>query len=172
MRLRLFVMLGLSALGLFAAASPAQAAVDFVNPAVSSFADINTGWYDHQQIWYAASTVANDTVAAANLAAQGQVVYHVENPDGMTTPTQQLTFPMPPTGGITSSGNVISAIPTEVGYNGGAWNLKIFVWNSTATIRALTKDDDIKAAAANGEGTLITTQVVVRCPLVNFNALR
>ncbi len=170
MRLRLFVMLGLSALGLFAAASPAQAAVDFVNPAVSSFADINTGWYDHQQIWYAASTVSNDTVAAANLAAQGQVVYHVENPDG-STPVQQLTFPVAPSGGITSSGNVISAIPTEVGYNGGAWNLKIFVWNSPAT-RALTKDDDILAAVAGGEGTLMTTQVVVRCPLVNFSALR
>ncbi len=170
MRLRLFVMLGLSALGLFAAASPAQAAVDFVNPAVSSFADINTGWYDHQQIWYAASTVSNDTVAAANLAAQGQVVYHVENPDG-STPVQQLTFPVAPTGGITSSGNVISAIPTEVGYNGGAWNLKIFVWNAPAT-RALTKDNDILAAVANGEGTLMTTQVVVRCPLVNFSALR
>jgi len=170
MRLRLFAVLGLSALGLFAATSPTQAAVDFVNPAVSSFADINTGWYDHQQIWYAASTVASATVAAANLAAQGQTVYHVENPDG-STPTQQLTFPVPPTGGITSSGNVISAIPTEVGYNGGAWNLKIFVWNSPAT-RALTRDDDILAAVANREGTLITTQIVVRCPLVNFSALR
>jgi hypothetical protein len=170
MRPRLFAVLGLSALGLFAAASPAQAAVDFVNPAVSSFADINTGWYDHQQIWYAASTVANDTVAATNLAAQGQVVYHVENPDG-STPIPQRTFPVPPSGGITSSGNVVSAIPTEVGYNGGAWNLKVFVWNSPAT-RALTKDDDILAAVANGEGTLMTTQIVVRCPLVNFSALR
>ncbi len=170
MRLRLLVMLGLSALGLFAAASPAQAAVDFVNPAVSSLANINTGWYDRQQIWYAASTVSNDTVAAGNLASQGQVVYHVENPDG-STPAQQLAFPVAPTGGITSSGNVISAIPTEVGYNGGAWNLKIFVWKSPAT-RALTKDDDILAAVANGEGTLVTTQIVVRCPLVNFSALR
>ncbi len=43
MRLRLFAVLGLSAMGLFAATSPAQAAVNFVNPAVSSFADINTG---------------------------------------------------------------------------------------------------------------------------------
>ncbi len=170
MRLRLLVMLGLSALVLFAAASPAQAAADFVNPAVSSFANINTGWYDHQQIWYAASTLSNDTVAAANLAAQGQVVYHVQNADG-STPLVQTTFPVAPTGGITSSGNVISAIPTEVGYNGGAWNLKIFVWNSPAT-RALTKDDDILAAVANGEGTLKTTQIVVRCPLVNFSALR
>lgn len=170
MRLRFLATLGLPALGLFAAASPAQAAVDFVNPAVSSFADINTGWYDHQQIWYAASTVANDTVAARNLAAQGQVVYHIENPDG-SSPALQLTFPVAPTGGITSSGNVISAIPTEVGYNGGAWNLKIFVWKSPAT-RALTKDDDILAAVASGDGTLLTTQVVVRCPIVNFSALR
>lgn len=66
---------------------------------------------------------------------------------------------------------MLSAIPTEVGYNGGAWNLKIFVWNSPAP-RALTKDDDILAAVAAGEGKLITTQTVVRCPLVNFSALR
>jgi hypothetical protein len=171
MRLRLFAVLGLSALGLFAAASPAHAAASFVNPAVSSFAGVNTGWYDHQQIWYAAATVANDTVAAANLAAQGQVVYHIENADGITTPIQQLTFPVPPTGGITSSGNVLSAIPTEVGYNGGAWNLKVFIWNGPAT-RALTKDDDILAAVASGEGRLMTTQIVVRCPLINFSELR
>jgi hypothetical protein len=170
MRNRLVAVLGLLPVGLLAAASPAQAAVDFVNPAVSSFAHINTGWYDHQQIWYDAATVAKDATAAANLAAQGQVVYHVENPDGTTSPLQ-LIFPVPPTGGITTSGNVLSAIPTEVGYNGGAWNLKIFVWTSTPT-RALTKDDDILAAVADGEGTLITTQIVVRCPLVNFSALR
>lgn len=66
---------------------------------------------------------------------------------------------------------MVSAIPTEVGCNGGAWNLKVFVWNSPAT-RALTKDDDILAAIANGEGKLVTTQIVVRCPLVNFSAHR
>jgi hypothetical protein len=49
--------------------------------------------------------------------------------------------------------------------------LKIFVWNSPAT-RALTKDDDILAAVADGEGTLITTPIVVRCPLANFSNLR
>ncbi len=171
MKFRPPLLVALSLLGLFAAAIPAQAGVDFVNPAVSSFAGITTGWYDHQQIWYDSATVVSDPTAAAQLAAQGQVVYHVENPDGSTAPQQTATLPVPATGGITASGNVLSAIPTEVGYNGGAWNLKIFVWSSPAT-RALTKDDDILAAVADGEGELITTQTVVRCPLVNFSALR
>jgi hypothetical protein len=171
MKFRPPLLAALSMLGLFAAATPAQAGVDFFNPAVSSFAGITTGWYDHQQIWYDSATVVSDPTAAAQLAGQGQVVYHVENPDGSTAPQQTATLPVPATGGITASGNVLSAIPTEVGYNGGAWNLKIFVWNSSAT-RALTKDDDILAAVADGEGTLITTQTVVRCPLVNFSALR
>jgi hypothetical protein len=171
MRVRLPVLIALSALVSLATAVPAQAASDFFNPAVSSFAGITTGWYDHQQIWYDSATVTSDSVAAANLAAQGQVVYHIENPDGTTPTLQTSTLPVPASGGITASGNVLSAIPTEVGYNGGAWNLKIFVWNTTAT-RALTKDDDILAAVADGEGQLITTQTVVRCPLVNFTNLR
>ncbi len=171
MRLRFLAMAAYSVLALGMNGLSAQAGVDFFNPAVSSFADITTGWYDHQQIWYEGSTVVRDATAAANLAAQGQVVYHVESPDGSTSPLQISTLPTPATGGITASGNVLSAIPTEVGYNGGAWNLKIFVWNSTPT-RALTQDDDILAAAADGEGTLISTDVVVRCPLVNFTALR
>lgn len=171
MRFRFPVLVALVAGGLLASMLPAQAALDFVNPAVNSFAGITTGWYDHKQIWYHNSGVVQDATASANLAAQGQVVYHIENPDTSTSPLQISTLPVPATGGITASGNVLSAIPTEVGYNGGAWNLKIFVWNSPAT-RALTKDDDILAAAAAGEGTLITTTIVVRCPLINFTNLR
>jgi hypothetical protein len=37
---------------------------------------------------------------------------------------------------------------------------------------ALTKDDDILAARDAGLGTLVATNVLVRCPLVNFAALR
>lgn len=171
MRFRLPLLVAALAGGLLASVVPAQAALDFFNPAVNSFAGITTGWYDHQQIWYENSGVVSDATAAANLAAQGQVVYHVENPDGSTSPFQIGALPVPATGGITASGNVLSAIPTEIGYNGGAWNLKIFVWNSPAT-SALTKDDDILAAAADGEGRLITTTIVVRCPLVSFTNLR
>jgi hypothetical protein len=171
MRFRIPMLVAFLAGGVIASVLPAQATTDFFNPAVSSFAGITTGWYDHQQIWYDNATVVSSSTAAANLAAQGQVVYHVENPDGSTSPLQTSSLPVPATGGITASGNVLSAIPTEVGYNGGAWNLKIFVWNATAT-RALTKDDDILAAVADGEGILITTPIVVRCPLANFSNLR
>ena len=36
----------------------------------------------------------------------------------------------------------------------------------------LSKDDDIVAAAAAGLGTIEVTPILVRCPLVNFAALR
>lgn len=95
MRLRSPLLVALCGLGVLAAAIPAQAGVDFFNPAVSSFAGITTGWYDHQQIWYDSATVVADPTAAAHLAAQGQVVYHVENPDGSTAPSRPPPFQFP-----------------------------------------------------------------------------
>jgi len=48
---------------------------------------------------------------------------------------------------------------------GGAWNLQIFHRLADATIVALTKDDDITAAAAAGLGSIEVTLTLVRCPL-------
>ncbi len=138
--------------------------------AVNTSAEVNTGWYDHQQIWYDRATLVLDGPAALQLIQQGSVVFHVVGPDGETSPFQ-LVFPIPPTGGVQTDGNVLSAIPTEVGYTGGAWNLQIFHWNAAPT-RALTKDDDIRAAAAAGEGWIEVTALVVRCPLIDFSNLR
>ncbi len=98
------------------------------------------------------------------------MVFHVVDPAGNTSPFQ-LVFPIPPTGGVHTDGNVLSAIPTEVGYTGGAWNLQIFHWNGPPT-RALTKDDDIREAAAAGEGWIEVTALIVRCPLIDFSNLR
>ncbi|HYS57715.1 MAG TPA: hypothetical protein VEM34_06190 [Burkholderiales bacterium] len=137
---------------------------------VNTHAGVTTGWYDHQQIWYDKATVYQNAQAAANLIKQGAMVFHVVNPDG-TVPVYQTTFPTPPTGGVATDGNVLSAIPTEVGYTGGAWDLQIFHWNAPAT-RALTKDDDIHGAAAAGEGWIEVTDIVVRCPLIDFSNLR
>ncbi len=138
--------------------------------AVNTHAGITTGWYDHQQIWYDRAAFILNSHAAVNLIKQGSVVFHVVNPDG-SVPVFQTTFPIPPTGGVATDGNVLSAIPTEVGYTGGAWNLQIFHWNAPAT-KALTKDDDIRAAADAGEGWIEVTDIVVRCPLVDFSNLR
>ncbi len=141
-----------------------------LNSGVNTHAHITTGWYDHQQIWYDGATVIVNAQAAAQLIKQGSVVFHIVNPDG-SVPVFQTTFPIPPTGGVATDGNVLSAIPTEVGYTGGAWNLQIFHWNAPAT-RALTKDDDIHDAVTAGEGFLDGTEIVVRCPLVDFSNLR
>ena len=138
--------------------------------AISPNANVNTGWYDNHQIYYSKATLQTNAQEAANLIKAGSVVYHVQNPDG-STPTIQTTLPVPPTGGVATAGNVISQIPSEVGYSGGNWNLQIFTWNHPAT-RALTSDTDILAAVANGEGTLTVTDVVVRCPVIDFSTLR
>ena len=62
--------------------------------------------------------------------------------------------------------------PTEVGYQGGAWNLQIFHWNAGQTPYELSSDTDIAAALAAGKGMLEITNILVRCPVVNFAALR
>ncbi len=150
-----------------AAAIPIVASAFNPDSGVNTHAGITTGWYDHQQIYY--NVTANPS-AAAQLIKQGSVVFHIVNPDG-TTPVFQTTFPVSPTGGVATDGNVLSAIPTDVGYTGGAWNLQIFHWNAPAT-RALTSDDDIHDAVAAEEGWLEKTDIVVRCPLIDFSNLR
>src|SRR5215813_1060713 len=79
----------------------------------------------------------------------------------------QATFP-----GDAGAGNVLNFIPIEVGYTGGAWNLQIFHWNPGVTPAELSSDTDILAAVAAGKGTLEITSTLVRCPVINFSALR
>lgn len=139
--------------------------------AISPNADVNTGWYDNHQIYYAKATLQTNAQESANLIKAGSVVYHVQNPDS-SVPTSQTTFPVPPTGGVATAGNVISQIPTDIGYSGGNWNLQFFTWNTLGPHRALTSDTDILSAVAAGEGTLTVTDVVVRCPVIDFSTLR
>jgi hypothetical protein len=136
---------------------------------------LNSGYYDHQVIEYESSTFSANTVQAALLIAKGNVVYHIVDPNSPRpdkAPLVQCAANTAAFPGDASNCNVLNFIPTEVGYEGGAWNLQIFTWNPGFTIVPLTKDDDILAAAAAGEGTLVATNTLVRCPLVNFAALR
>src|SRR5229473_59717 len=109
----------------------------------------NSGFYDHQVIEYQATAEVTSSPQAAQLARL------------------KAALPNDPTGG-----NVLNFIPTEVGYSGGAWNLQIFHWNPGTTPVELSKDDDILAAVAAGKGTLEVTATLVRCPVINFAALR
>jgi hypothetical protein len=134
-----------------------------------------SGYYDHKVIEYESSTSSVGTVQEALLIAKGNVVYHIVDPNSPRPDKAPLVqcdanttaFPED-----ASNCNVLNFIPTEIGYQGGAWNLQIFTWNPRFTIAPLTKDDDILAAAAAGKGTLVATNILVRCPLVNFAALR
>jgi hypothetical protein len=131
----------------------------------------NSGYYDHQVIEYVSGTFTADSVQAAQLIALGNVVYHIVDAGGNVPAVQcaQNTAAFPTD---STDCNVLNFIPGELGYAGGAWNLQIFHWNARATITALTKDDDILAQVAAGNGTLQLTNILVRCPLVNFSALR
>ena len=130
-----------------------------------------SGYYDHRVIEYVSSTSSAGTVQEALLIAKGNVVYHVVDSNGNVPATQcalnRATFPADAT-----DCNVLNFIPTEVGYQGGAWNLQIFHWSQGQSIVPLTKDDDITAAASAGLGRIEVTNILVRCPLVNFSALR
>src|SRR5712691_9608332 len=143
----------------------------FVQPASANAVTANSGFYDHQIIQYQATAEVTSSPHAAQLISHGNIVFHILDADGNvpTVQTARLLAALPndPTGG-----NVLNFIPTEVGYSGGAWNLQIFHWNPSSTPVELSKDDDIAAAVAAGQGTLVVTSTLVRCPVIDFAALR
>jgi hypothetical protein len=132
----------------------------------ASTAVTNSGWYDHEIIQYKATAEVTSSPQAANLIAQGNIVYHIVDANGNTPAVQcallLATFPQDAT-----SCNVLNRIPTDSGasnqYNGGAWNLQVFHWKSGVTPTLLNKDDDITTAANAGLGTLEITSTLVRC---------
>lgn len=140
-------------------------------PSSAASATENSGFYDHQIIEYIATAEVTSSPQAAQLIAKGNIVYHVVDSSG-NTPSVQCNRLLAALPQDATSCNVLNFIPTEVGYQGGAWNLQIFHWKSGATITELSKDDDIVAAANAHMGTIEVTNVLVRCPVVNFAALR
>ena len=130
-----------------------------------------SGYYDHQVIEYEGTTVTANSIQEAQLAAHGNIVFHIVDQTGKP-PTVQCAQNKAAFPGDATDCNVLNFIPTEIGYAGGAWNLQVFTWKAGVTPTALTKDDDIIAAATAGLGTLVATNILVRCPLVNFAALR
>src|SRR6266849_6172215 len=131
----------------------------------------NSGFYDHQIIEYEATFATTASPQAALQISKGAIVYHVVDANGNIPDVQcaRLKAALPHDA---TSCNTLNFIPTEVGYTGGAWNLQIFHWKLGVTPFELSKDDQIVATAAAGFGTIEVTPILVRCPLVNFAALR
>jgi len=142
----------------------------FAQPVSATSVD-NSGFYDHQIIEYQATAEVTSSPQAAQLISKGNIVFHILDANGNVpgVQTARLLTALPTDG---TGGNVLNFIPTEVGYSGGAWNLQIFHWNPGVTPVELSKDDDILAAVAEGRGTLEVTSILVRCPVINFAALR
>lgn len=149
----------------------ALVAVFAVLPASAATPARNSGFYDHQLIEYEATPVVTSSPQAAQQLSKGLVVYHIVDVNG-NTPAVQCARLLAALPNEATSCNVLNFIPTEVGYTGGAWNLQIFHWNPGFTPVELSKDDDILAAKAAGKGTLEVTNILVRCPVVNFANLR
>jgi hypothetical protein len=145
-----------------------------LNPSFSTSAPAsvtNSGFYDHQIIEYEGTAEVTSSPQAAQLISKGNIVFHMVGTDG-TTPAVQCARLLAALPNDATSCNVLNFIPTEIGYQGGAWNLQIFHWNPGVTPFELSKDDDILAAVTAGLGTLEVTATLVRCPLVNFANLR
>jgi len=140
-------------------------------PASANAVAANSGFYDHQIIEYQATAEVTSSPQAAQLISQGNIVFHIVDANGNVPAVQcaRLLAALPKDA---SSCNVLNFFPSEVGYSGGAWNLQIFHWNRGVTPRELSKDDDILAAVAAGEGSLEITSTLVRCPVIDFAALR
>ena len=131
----------------------------------------NSGFYDHQVIEYQATAEVTSSPHAAQLISKGNIVFHIVDANG-NVPAVQTARLLAALPNDATGGNVLNFIPTEVGYSGGAWNLQIFHWKSGVTPMLLSKDDDIFAAVTAGKGTLEVTSTLVRCPVIDFAALR
>src|SRR3989475_10875536 len=123
----------------------------FAQPSSANAVTANSGFYDHQVIQYLATAEVTSSPHAARLISKGNIVFHIVDASG-NIPAVQLArlhaaLPNDPT-----AGNVLNFIPTEVGYSGGAWNLQIFPWNAGGAPLERSKDDDIFAAVAAGQG--------------------
>jgi hypothetical protein len=174
------LLAGLALTGLLATAAPALAAAA---PALAATAPLaaaaapaaapaaNFGYYDNQPIEYEATAEVTSSPQQAQVLAHGNIVFHIVDPAG-TVPAVQLARAQAAFPNDAGAGNVLNFIPTETGYTGGAWNLQIFHWNPGVTPTELSSDTDILAAVAAGQGTLEITSTLVRCPVINFSALR
>lgn len=140
-------------------------------PASANTVAANSGFYDHQVIVYQATAEVTSSPQSAQLISKGNIVFHILGADG-NVPAVQCARLLAALPNDATNCNVLNFIPTEVGYSGGAWNLQIFQWKSGVTPVELSKDDDILAAVAAGLGTLKVTSILVRCPVIDFAALR
>ncbi len=131
----------------------------------------NSGFYDNKIIEYEATAEVTSSPQAAEELAKGNIVFHIVDASG-NTPAVQCARLLAALPGEATSCNVLNFIPTDIGYTGGAWNLQIFHWHSGQTPYELSSDTDIAAALTAGKGTLEVTNILVRCPVVNFAALR
>jgi hypothetical protein len=164
---KLLLVARLALTGLLATAAPALAAT--AAPAATPAA--NFGYYDNQTIEYEATTLVTSSPHQAQVLAAGSIVFHIVDANG-NVPAVQLARAQAAFPNDAGAGNVLNFIPTDVGYTGGAWNLQIFHWNPGVTPTELSSDTDILAAVAAGKGTLEITSTLVRCPVINFSALR
>ena len=165
---KLLLAASLALTGLLAAAAATLAAAA---PALAATPAANFGYYDNQPIEYEATVEVTSSPQQAQVLAHGNIVFHIVDASG-TVPAVQLARAQAAFPHDAGAGNVLNFIPTEVGYAGGAWNLQIFHWNPGVTPAELSSDTDILAAVAVGKGTLEITSTLVRCPVINFSALR
>lgn len=164
---KLLLAASLALTGLLATAATLAAAA----PALAATSAPNFGYYDNQPIEYEATAEVTSSPQQAQVLAHGNIVFHIVDASG-TVPAVQLARAQAAFPHDAGAGNVLNFIPTEVGYAGGAWNLQIFHWNAGLTPTELSSDTDILAAVAAGKGTLEITSTLVRCPVINFSALR
>ena len=149
------------------------ALLPFALPVATVHAQVapNSGFYDNKIIEYEATPVVTDSVHAAQQLSKGNIVFHIVDANG-NVPAVQLARLLAALPADATAGNVLNFIPTELDYTGGAWNLQIFHWNAGVKPVELSSDTDIFAFLAAGKGTLQPTQILVRCPVINFANLR
>ncbi len=122
-------------------------------------------WYKGQPALYIQTDASDPTLAAqqkVNLVPQ--LTNAVNAPGGAVDDIYHVTN--------YKQGNIIASAPIPTGPKNTdpnyspLWQVTTVTWNTGATPRVLTSEEDVLGARDNGEVTLTKTNIVVNCPVI------
>src|SRR5579864_2625105 len=130
------------------------------------------GLYDGKDVFYITTEASDSDVAAALTKFTNFPVTFA--PALAKTPASAQANIYAFKNGIKGSGvlgfqpNVVDSIPTESKYS-PLWKINFVEWKDPTAATLLGSDDDIAQAVTKGMVTLTQTNVIVNCPIVQWN---
>ena len=123
------------------------------------------GWYDGQQIFYLQTEASDQALATSQQATYVPRLANAANGDPSAVDDIYAVT------NFTQS-NIVPSAPIPIGPNNTdpeytpLWQVTTVTWANPAHAHLLTSEEEVKAAEAAGEVTLVKTDIVVNCPII------